>query len=244
MTSTTSDRLISSDLFVEGPTPARFWGDQWLRVSEKLLKGLNHQFTNRVASLDATVSLFELDGPPDGGFARVLTGEIARLHELLRLYRSLTSEPITAPEPARLQDILPMAIRLQEHHSDLRQIPYTLAGDPDAEPVLVRHSGLLRSVLVLLASVAGNVLRSGREGAAVEVEFGSSAGETWLRLRGAAPSGQLLFSGEGSLLHAVRAALSHAHASADGVIRRSNEGDELEYELRFPTLAMARQAHE
>ena len=243
MTTTTSDRLISSDLLVEGPTPARFWGDQWLRVSEKLLKGLNHQFTNRVASLDAAVSLYELDGPPDGGIVHVLSGEVARLHELLQLYRMLTSEPVSSAEPARLQDILPLAARLQEHHSDLRHIPCALAGDPDCEPILVRHSALLRCVLVLLASVAGNVLRSGRS-EPLQIEFGSLAGETWIRLRGAAPSGQLLFSGEGSLLHAVRAALAHSQASADGTIRRSADGDQIEYELRFPTLSAARQALE
>ncbi len=242
MTSTTSDRLISSDLFVEGPTPARFWGDQWLRVSEKLLKGLNHHFTNRVASLDAAVKLFEMDGPPAGGLANVLSGEVSRLHELLRLYRAITSEPVSSPEPARLQDLLSIAVQIQEHHSDLRGIPCVLTDDGDAEPVLVRHSALLRCLLVLLASVAGNVLRSGREESSVAIEYGTVAGETWLRMRGSAPSGQLLFSGEGSLLHAVRATLAHAHASVDGVIRRSNEGDELEYELRFPTLAMARQS--
>src|ERR1041385_9581399 len=105
MTTTTSDRLISSDFFVEGPTPARYWGDQWLRVSEKLLKGLNHQFTNRVASLDAAVTLYELDGASESGFAQMLSGEVARLHDLLRLYRTPTSEPITAAEPARVQEI-------------------------------------------------------------------------------------------------------------------------------------------
>jgi hypothetical protein len=58
----------------------------------------------------------------------------------------------------------------------------------------------------------------------------------YLRLRGEAPSGQLLFSGEGSLLHAVRAALAHAQATADGAILRSETGDQIEYELRLPPL--------
>jgi hypothetical protein len=77
------ERLISSDLFVEGPTPARYWGDQWLRVAEKLMKGLNHQFTNRIASLDASVSLMEEDGASAAAFADAMRAEVERFHELL-----------------------------------------------------------------------------------------------------------------------------------------------------------------
>jgi hypothetical protein len=94
----------------------------------------------------------------------------------------------------------------------------------------------------LVASVAGNVLRSGREGA-VMVEYGMDDGDLCLRLSGAAPNGQLLFSGEGSLLHAIRAALAHAHVIAEGSIIRG-EADQLEYYLRMPALSKARAEHE
>jgi hypothetical protein len=52
----------------------------------------------------------------------------------------------------------------------------------------------------------------------------------------------LIFTGDGSLLHAVRSALAHAHATADGMITRNPGGDEVEYELRMPTLAAMRSA--
>jgi hypothetical protein len=236
------ERLISSDLYVEGPTPARYWGDQWLRVAEKLLKGLNNQFTDQVASIDATVASLSQGSATTQAVAHRMQGEVGRLNELLILYRSITAEPVAAPEPTRFQDILGQAVRLHQHHVDLRHIPCQISGTDDMEPVLVRPSALLRCMLVLLGSVAGNVLRSGRE-STVLLEYGTDDGDVCLRMSGAAPNGQLLFSGEGSLLHAVRAALAHAHAAADGSIIRGGD-DQIEYYLRMPSLSKMRSSPE
>jgi hypothetical protein len=240
MAPTQFERFVSSEIFAEGPTPSRYWGDQWLRVSEKLLKGLNHQLTNRVSSIDAALAM-QRDGEPGRELAEAMRGEAARLHELLHLYRALTVEPFEPPEPLRLQDLVPLVVRLHEHHGDLRHIPCEVSGNDNAAPVLVRHAALLRCALVLVASAAGNVLRSGRP-AAVVLEFGGDERVTWLRLRGPAPPGQLFFSGEGSLVHAVRAALAHAHASVDGELRRESESDQVQYELQFPSLSASREA--
>jgi hypothetical protein len=233
-----TDRLITSELHVEGPTPARYWGDQWLRVSEKLLKGLNHELSNRVASLDATVGLFEPDQTIDAEFVKAVSGDVARLHGLLNLYRSLTSEALTTPEPTRLQDVVPLALRLHEHHPDLHVIQCSASGRPDTEPVLVRQAAFMRCLLVLLASAAGNTLRSGAP-RAMTLTYGPDAHDVVLRFEGAAPRDQLLFSGEGSLLHAVRSALAHASGSVEGTIHRGSEPARLVYELRLPDLVTA-----
>ena len=241
MISMQSDRLFTNELFVEGPTPARFWGDQWLRVSEKLLKGLNHELTNRVATLEAAVGRLQSeDTAGHRATAKALATEIGKLNALLQLYRALNAETLASPEPVRMQDVVPQAVGLHEHHVDLRHIRCQVNGDASAEPVRVRHTALVRCTIVLLASVAGHVLRSGKSDP-ITLDFGTDGAETWLRMRGVAPSGQLLFSGQGSLLHAVRAALNHAHGSAEGTIHRSPEGDTIEYELRFPTISAARE---
>ena len=233
------ERPITSDLYVEGPTPARYWGDQWLRVAEKVLKGLNHDFTNRVTSLEAAVGVFDPGEKPPESMVRAVSDEVLRLHGLLNLYRMLTSEALKEPEAIRLQDLLPEVVRLHEHHADLRQLPCELAGDMGALPVLVRPSALVRCVLVLLASAAGNTLRA-QSKEPVEVRFGGDAEEVFLRIIGAAPRDQLLFTGEGSLVHAVRAALAHAWGAVDGVVQRRESGDRIEYDLRLPTLTAAR----
>jgi hypothetical protein len=234
MISMQSDRLFTNELFVEGPTPARFWGDQWLRVSEKLLKGLNNELATRVANLELAVGKLEGENAAaDRAFVKGLGKEVIKLNDLLQLYRALNAETLESPEPVRLQDLVPQAVSLHEHHVDLHHIPCQVTGHAGTEPVRVRHMALVRCAIVLLASVGGHALRSKRLDP-ITLEFGTENAETWLRMRGAAPGGQLLFSGQGSLLHAVRAALAHAHASAEGVIHRSHEGDTIEYELRFP----------
>ncbi len=237
------ERLIASDLFIEGPTPARYWGDQWLRVAEKVLKGLNHQLTNRVSSLQAAMILLADEQSMDESFTSGMASEVARLHELMDLYRALTAESLAVPEAVRLQDLLPQAVRLHEHHSDLRHVACQVTGDPDTEPIVVRQSALLRCVLVLLASVAGNVRRSERAEPIV-LEYQMRGDDVCLSMRGVCPKGQLLFSGEGSLLHAVRAALAHADGSAEGDIRRDPSGDVVEYELRLPSLSAVRRREE
>jgi hypothetical protein len=239
ISSTHSDRFSSSDLHVEGPTPARYWGDQWLRVSEKVLKGLNHQLTNRVTSLDAIAAILAPEIAQEENVAGTMQAEVRRLHELLFLYRSLTFDHAATPEAVRLQDVLPVVTAMHEHHVDLRHIQSIVTGDVNTEPVLVRHSALLRCLLVVLESVAGNSHRSGAR-SAIAVEFGNEGKENFVRMKGPAPKDQLLFSGEGSLLHAVRAALSHARGSIEGRITRSPEKAWIEYELRLPTLSAVR----
>jgi hypothetical protein len=236
-----SDRLLAGDLFGEGPTPSRYWGDHWLRVSEKLLKGLNHQLTNRVASLSAAVDMLKMDGVADERFVEQMSDEVTRLLQLASLYRCLTTEPYMEPEALMLSDMLPLALRLHENHYDLKHYTCSLIERNAVPPIRVRQAALLRCLLVLLGSTAGNALRSGRDGT-ITVEYGGDEQEVLIRMKAAAPGGQLIFTGDGSLLHAVRSALAHAHATADGMIIRGPAGDEVEYEIRIPTLTAMRRA--
>jgi len=54
------------------------------------------------------------------------------------------------------------------------------------------------------------------------------------------PEGQLIFTGEGSLVHAVRSALAHAHATVDVTVIDAEGGQRIRYELRLPTLPEGR----
>lgn len=234
------DRPIPSDAYVEGPTPSRYWGDQWLRVSEKILKGLNVDLTNRLTSLEAAAGLPD---PSAGttrntpaGASRSLGTEVQRLHGLLRLYRMLTTESLEEPAPLRLQDLMPEVMRLHAHHADLLHVAVELHGDADTTPVIVRQSALVRCVLVLMASATGNALRAGSKHP-VKVRYGGNPQQIFLRIIGPTPRDQLMFTGDGSLVHAVRTALAHASGSIEGIMRHGDEGDWIEYDLRLPTLS-------
>jgi hypothetical protein len=236
-------RPESAELQTEGPTPARFWGDQWLRVSEKVVKGLNHQLTNRVASLEALLALLNDDQePPDLTLIKSLTQEVGRLSDLLQLYRALPAEPFVTTEAVRLQDVIPQIIELHGHHADLRGIPIVIDAAQETPPMLVRPSALLRCLLVLLESCAGNALRSEASGdaAALHLAYGGDDTHVYITFESLAPAGQLLFTSEGSLIQAVRLTLAHAHGSADARVLASAAGERIRYEVRLPTLSEAR----
>lgn len=228
------------ELQTEGPTPARVWGDQWLRVSEKVLKGLNHQLTNRVASLEALVAIIDDDEEPvDRQMFKSLTDEVSRLTHLLHLYRLMPAEPFVTTEPVRIQDLIPQVMELHAHHADLRGIPIEISASGDVQPVLVRPSAMMRCLLVLLESAAGNALRSGCE-AKLELTYRGDGKIVHVRFEAPAPPGQLLFTGDGSLLHAVQSALAHAHGHAAVEVFPGSPCDRIRYDVTLPTLTEAR----
>lgn len=233
-------RPESSELQTEGPTPSRLWGDQWLRVAEKVLKGLNVEFADRVATMQTLVSqLAEGAAAPDPATVRSLGQEMGRLHHLLQLFRAMPAEPFVVTEPMRLQDVVPQVVDLHGHHADLKRIPVTVEAQGDVSPVLVRPSALLRCLLVLLESAAGNALRSGCA-AALDLSYGGDSTRVFVRFEGPAPGGTLLFTGDGSLVHAVRTALAHAHGTADAQMIAGAPCARIRYEVVLPTLAEAR----
>lgn len=231
-------RPESSELQTEGPTPSRLWGDQWLRVSEKVLKGLNLDLANRVAALDALTTTLEAgSAASDPSLVRSLRQETSRLASLLQLFHLMPAEPFVTTEPVRLQEIIPHVIDLHRHHTDLRAIAVSLTSAPHMAPVLVRPSALLRCLLVLLESAAGNALRAGSP-SAVDVTCGSDASKVFVRIEGPAPTGTLLFTGDGSLVHAVRTALAHGHGTADAEMRGTAVSPRILYEVVLPALGV------
>lgn len=235
------DRIAHSttDVLTEGPTPARFWGDQWLRVSEKVLKGLNHQLTNRIASLEAIVGIFRDGEPFEPEVLTALADDVARLNHLLQLFRCMPAEPFAGAEPVRLQDIVPQVLELHGHHADLREIAVEVSADAETHPLLVRPSALLRCLLVVLESGAGNALRSGTSDP-LTLRYSGDAECVRLVFEAPQPSGQAIFTGEGSILHAVRQALAHAFAEVEATVVEAPNGERIRYELRLPTLREAR----
>jgi hypothetical protein len=224
---------------VPSPTPARVWGDQWLRVNEKVLKGLNHQLTNRLASLEALTHLFEPGEIADPELTDALARDVERVGTLLRLYRLLPAEPSALPEPVRVQDIVPGVLELHTHHADLRGVPCILGEACDPEPVCVRPSALLRSLLVLLESAAGHARRAGSILPIVMSYTGTSTVVT-ITIEAASPNIDGLFAGSGSLIDAVRSALAHAGGTVFAG-RDTRDGMPLVlYRLTLPTLGETR----
>jgi hypothetical protein len=224
---------------VPSPTPARVWGDQWLRVNEKVLKGLNHQLTNRLAALEAVSQLFEPGETTDPQLLQTLAKEVDRVGTLLRLYRTLPAEPTALSETVRVQDIIPSVLELHTYHADLRGVACLLGETSDAEPVCVRPSALLRSLLVLLESAAGHTSRTG-SGLPIVLAYHGTSTEVTITIEAPSPNADGLFAGSGSLIDAVRSALAHAGGTILAA-RDSREGMPLiKYHLTLPTVTEVR----
>jgi hypothetical protein len=224
---------------VPSPTPARVWGDQWLRVNEKVLKGLNHQLTNRLAALDAVTHLFEPAEATDPHLLRTLAHEVERVGTLLRLYRMLPAEPTAMPEPIRVQDIIPCVLELHTYHADLRGVTCLLGETSDPEPVCVRPSALLRSLLVLLESAAGHASRTG-SGRPIVLGYGGTPTVVTISIEAPSPNADGLFAGSGSLIDAVGSALAHARGTIQAAHDSRDGLPVIMYRLTLPTLSEMR----
>jgi hypothetical protein len=221
------------------PTPARVWGDQWLRVAEKVLKGLNHQLTNRVTGIDAIVGLLDPGEKPDERMLALVKDEVEKLQTLLHLYRLVPAEPSDRPEAVRLQDIVPRVAQLHSHHADLRGVSCSHRGEPNTPPVLVRMSALLRCLLVLLESGAGSAYRSGST-VPISITYDGTPDEVRIAIEAVTPRGQIPFDGPGSVLHAVRDTLQHASGVVEATLMPGETHDMIRYELKLPSLGVAR----
>lgn len=226
---------------VPSPTPARVWGDQWLRVNEKVLKGLNHQLTNRLAALEAVAQLFEPGEMTDRQLVDTLAREVERVATLLRLYRMIPAEPTAAPEAVRVQDIIPCVLELHTYHADLRGVTCLLGELSDPQPVCVRPSALLRSMLVLLESAAGHTSRTG-SGLPIVLSYSGTPTTVTISIEAPSPNAEKLFAGSGSLIDAVRSALAHAGGSIEAAVQLRDGLSLVMYRLTLPTLSEARKS--
>jgi hypothetical protein len=134
---------------------------------------------------------------------------------------------------------MPQVLQLHCHHADLKEIGFELHEDKEACPILVRQSALLRCLLVVLEAAAGNALRSGTEHP-LQISYLQQITDVVISIAGPATPSQLIFSDEGSLIHAVHTALAHAHGSVEGHATRMDGYDRLRYDIRLPTLAESR----
>jgi len=214
-----------------------------LRVNEKVLKGLNHQLTNRLAALEAITHLFEPGESTDPQLVQTLAHEVDRVGTLLRLYRMLPAEPTALPEPVRVQDIVPCVLELHTYHADLRGVSCVLGEASDPEPICVRPSALLRSLLVLLESAAGHTSRTG-SGLPIVLSYHGSPTLVTISIEAPSPNGDGLFAGSGSLVDAVKSALAHAGGA---IFAGREERDSLpivSYRLTLPTLSESRKRNQ
>ncbi|MEO7042246.1 MAG: hypothetical protein ABI035_08300 [Gemmatimonadaceae bacterium] len=139
--------------------------EDWGSVLDKLLVGLTHNISNRVATLAGVSDILSGD-PTIPPILRALADEVPRLERSIRLLRLLTVPDEELDEAVETTRIVDDAIALAELHPDCRNISFAFASRRDVPPVVAHPTVLTHAIVVALTAAAAE---SGRTGEVVSI---------------------------------------------------------------------------
>jgi nitrogen-specific signal transduction histidine kinase len=149
----------------------------WLATSDAVLRGLNHEFSNRLSLARLAPQLAAMIAAGEQQM-RALAEDVDGAEEmfrLLRLYRLLVFETSDPAEPALVTDALADAIALFKHHVEFRDLEVQVGEAGSLPPVLMNPSALVQSVLLLLCAAARCMAVRPGEPAKIAVRFSADA---------------------------------------------------------------------
>lgn len=170
---------------MQAPPPAA--AAAWLETTDGISRGLNHALSNRVNTLNTLLAVLQESRELDQEIEGALVGEEQRFEALLRLYRLMPLEGMSASEPMVLVDPVQDAVALFAHHLDLRMLPCTVTGLDGAPPVRSRRQALTQAILVLLVAV-GRALVPAEDKLGLELGITCTEDEVFLRASTRRPS--------------------------------------------------------
>ncbi len=194
---------------------------------DAVLRGLVHALSNRIGIVGAVAGMLEPDARAAGVAVGMLQDESERLTGLLDEFRLFAGEPVSAPEPVHLPDLVASVLALHAHHPTLRDVACGTTAVQTLPPAMADPDATRGA---LLAAVGAAKRAAGAVGAHVR---GVLDGDT-VRLiaepvaSGAATAGAAT---EGE-------ALTWGFAPGAGHARLTSRGGE----VALPTLASARQS--
>ncbi|MGI8766458.1 MAG: hypothetical protein ACR2KM_08095 [Gemmatimonadaceae bacterium] len=135
----------------------------WPEVLDKLILGVTHQISNRVATLAGVSDILAGDStvPP---ILRALSDEVPKLEESIRLLRLLAAPENEAEEPLEAHRLVHDAVALARLHPDANDVDYIVENGRSAPPVLARPVALTHEILVALTSAAADAGEGGGGG--------------------------------------------------------------------------------
>ncbi|MGI8766873.1 MAG: hypothetical protein ACR2KM_10265, partial [Gemmatimonadaceae bacterium] len=149
------DPMAKLDLGADAPRR-----NGWPDVLDKLILGVTHQISNRVATL-AGVSDILAGDPAVPPILRALSDEVPKLEESIRLLRLLAAPEHEAEEALEAHRLVDDAIALARLHPDAQDVDYIVESGRDTPPVLARPVALTHELLVALVSAAADGVNGG-----------------------------------------------------------------------------------
>lgn len=129
---------------------------EWASVLDKLLLGVTHNISNRVATLAGVSDILSGEAaiPP---ILRALADEVPRLEEGLRLLRLLAVPDDEADEALEATRATDDAISLARLHPVCRNVCFEIQGRREAPPVIARPTVLTHEIVTALVAAASAV---------------------------------------------------------------------------------------
>lgn len=140
---------------------------RWLTIHDDLLRGLTHALSNRVGTILAAVSLFEIGHSGGVQPVETLRLEADRLEALLQTLRHLPRRKEQSLEPILPTDVARAAIELHAHHPEGRDIGCDLHLDGDMMPGWGDGAAIELAIAAALTGAKGHV--GGGESVAIRI---------------------------------------------------------------------------
>jgi len=159
--------------------------EEWASVLDKLLLGVTHNISNRVATLAGVSDILSGD-PTIPPILRALADEVPRLEEGIRLLRLLAVPDDEGEEALEATRATDDAISLAGLHPACRNVRFEVEGRRQVPPVIARPTALTHEIVAVLVAAAE---ATGPEGSAggtralhqIPVVFSSDADDLLIR---------------------------------------------------------------
>lgn len=144
---------------------------------DALVRGIAHGISNRVGTLGALAEALVV-ADPSGPFPPILSEEVHRLEEALRVLRLLPRDEGRGVEPLRPADAAADAVALFEQHPRGRDERASVEPAGDVPPVRAHPPSLVHALVLLMVAAAGE------EGAPVTISLAGDGERALFRVAG------------------------------------------------------------
>jgi nitrogen-specific signal transduction histidine kinase len=195
--------------------------ESWLATSDAVVRGLNHEFSNRLSLARLAPQLSAMIETGEHGMQQLADSgaNSEDLLNLLRLYRLMVFDTSEPAEPLLVSDVVADAVDLFKHHSTFRDMEVRVIADDTIPPVLMNPGALCRAVLLLLSAAARQLPATHADTGAITLGFEADADAVRVCAK-ALDADASEFSAELAELPALR----YLIRDAEGVVDVAREG--------------------
>jgi hypothetical protein len=151
--------------------------DSWLDTSDAVMRGLNHEFSNRLSLARLTPQLGAMLRAGEPALQKLVDESQGTddMLQLLRLFRLMLFNNGDPAEPVLISDAAVDGVDLFRHHTSFRDLEVQVTADGMIPPTLMNPTGMRQAVLLLLCVAARQLATDAGDGGAIALTFSANA---------------------------------------------------------------------